>query len=112
MTLTVKLESPLAEELRQEASSAQVSPEELAHQLVREALDQRVAARRWHGQNQRRLELIAKKLNSPLTASETEELRQLQSLAGQMAGPFDSALHQTVCDLRRAIDYLPQGQLP
>ena len=112
MSITLNLEDPLAAELRQEASAEHVSPEELAHRLVREALDQRIAARHWQAHNRRRLELIAKKLQSPLTADEMAELGQLQSLAERTAAPFDRALLNTATELRHAIDALPQEQLP
>jgi hypothetical protein len=87
MGFTLHLEDKLAEELRQEASAEHVSVEELAHRLVRDGLQQRVAAKRWRSQNRRRLELIAKRLQAALSAEEQEEFRRLQSLADEMAAP-------------------------
>ena len=108
MGITLHLEDVLAEELRQEASDEQIAVEDLAHQLVRNALQQRIAAKRWRAQNRRRLELIAKKMNGPLSDAEQEEFRQLLSLVCQIAAPFDNALLQTVADLRRQIEQLPE----
>jgi hypothetical protein len=94
MGITLHLEDALTEELRQEASEEHISVEELAHRLMRDALQEHVAARRWRSDNRRRQELIAKKLNGPLTAEEQEEFRQLQALAYQRTAPFDKALLQ------------------
>jgi hypothetical protein len=60
MPFTLNLDDPLAEDLRHQALEERISPEELAHRLVREALDKRIAARRWQAQNRCRLELIDK----------------------------------------------------
>ncbi len=86
--------------------------EELAHRLVRDALQQRLAQKRWRSQNRRRLELIAKKMNGPLAAEEQEEFRRLQSEAYQVAAPFDAALLQTVEGLRREVERLPEEPAP
>jgi hypothetical protein len=112
MGLTLHLEDALAEELRQEAADEQISVEQLAHRLMRDALQERVAAKRWRSQNRRRLELIARKMNGPLSPKEQEEFRQLQSLACQMASPFDKALLQTATDLRRELAQLPEESEP
>lgn len=101
MDLTLQLEDRLAEELRQEASAEQVSVEALAQRLVSDGLQLRIAQKRWAAQNRRRLELIARKMQAPLTDEELEELRQLQSRAYEMAAPFDRALLQAVANSRR-----------
>ena len=108
MEVTVQLEDSLAKELRQQASDENTSVEELAQRLMSDALQERIAARRWSVQNRRRLELIARKLTAPLGAEEEEEFRQLQSLACTRAAPFDKALLQTAASLRRAIEQLPE----
>src|SRR5947209_912885 len=74
MGYTLDLEDTLAEELRQEASAERIAVAELAHCLLRDALQQRVAQKRWRAQNRRRLELIAKKRQAALSAEEQEEL--------------------------------------
>jgi hypothetical protein len=112
MGITLQLEDELAEELRQEASDENTSVEELANRLVRDALQERLAARRWQSQNRRRLELIAKKLEHTLTALELQELDQLQSLAYERAAPFDKALRETAADLRRHLERLPEEPSP
>jgi hypothetical protein len=81
MEFTLQFEDALAEELLQQASDEQTSVEEFAQRLMRAALQERSAARRWHSQNRRRLELIAKKLHGPLAPEETEEFDRLESLA-------------------------------
>jgi hypothetical protein len=108
MEFMLQLEDTLAEELRQQASDEHTSAEEFAQRLVREALQERSAAKRWRAQNRRRLELIAKKLHGPLTVEEEEELRQLQSVAYERAVPFDQALLQTAADLREQLERLPE----
>lgn len=79
---------------------------------MQDALQQRVAAKRWHTQNRRRLELIARKQKGPLAPAEQEEFRQLQSLAYQMAAPFDQALLRTVAELRQEMEQLPEEPVP
>jgi hypothetical protein len=90
----------------------QTSVEELAHRLMRDALQERIAAKRWPSQNRRRLELIAKKLTGPLAAEEAEEFRRLQSLASERATPFDKLLLQTVAELRSEVERLPEEPVP
>jgi hypothetical protein len=112
MAFTLQLEEQLAEELRQEASAEHVSVEELAHRLMRDALQQRVAAKRWRSQNRRRQELIAKKMQTGLSAEEQEEFHQLQALAYEMAAPLDKVLLQTIEGLRREVEGLPEEATP
>ena len=108
MEFTVQLEDGLVEELRQQALDEHTSVEELAHRLMRDALQEYIAGRRWRSQNRRRLELIAKRLRESLTAGEEQELQQLQALAYERAAPFDRALLQTAADLRRQVEQLPE----
>ncbi len=112
MEVTLRLEDSLAEELRRQASDEQTSVEELAQRLMRDALQERSAAKRWQVLNRRRLELIAKKLRGPLAAAEEEEFQQLQSLACEQAAPLDRALLQTAADLRRELEQLPEETAP
>jgi hypothetical protein len=112
MEFTLQLEDALAEELRQQATDEHTSVEELAQRLMRDALQERSAAKRWRSQNRRRLELIAKKLNGPLTPAEEEEFDRLQSLAYERAAPFDKLLLQTAADLRRELERLPEEPVP
>jgi hypothetical protein len=111
MEFVLQLEDKLAEELREQASDEHTSAEEFAHRLVREALQERSAAKRWRAQNRRRLELITKKLNGPLAAEEEEELRLLQSIAHERASSFDKILLQTAADLREQLERLPEGSV-
>lgn len=112
MSMTLHLDDVLAEELRREASAESIAPEELARRLVRHALQQRFAERQWQVQNHRRLELIAKKKQAPLTALEQEEFSQLQELVCQRAAPFDRELRRTVETLRREVERLPAESMP
>ena len=112
MGFTLQLDDALAEELRQQAADEHTSAEEFALRLMRDALQGRIAAKRWRSQNRRRLELIAKRLKGPPTAEEEEEFHQLQSAAYEKVGPFDSALLQTAADLRREVEQLPEEQAP
>jgi hypothetical protein len=112
MGMTLQLEDALAEELRRQAVDENTSVEELAHRLIRDALREYLAARRWQSQNRRRLELIAKKMQDSLTAEEEQEFQHLQSLAYERAAPFDRALLQTAADLRREVGQLPEEPAP
>jgi hypothetical protein len=112
MSITVQLDDVLAEELRREASVESIPPEELARRLVQNALEQRSAQRRWQQQNRRRVELIAKKSQAPLTAEEHEEFGRLQELACERAWPFDRELRRTVEELQRQMERLPTEPMP
>jgi hypothetical protein len=112
MSFTLQVEDVLANELRRQASEEQTSIEELAHRLMRDALQERLAAKRWQSQNRRRLELIAKRLKGPLPAEEVQELHQLQTLVCERAAPFDRVLLETVADLRREIGQMPEDAVP
>src|SRR5260370_36288224 len=112
MSITLHLDDVLAEELRREASVECIAPEELARRLVQDALEQRSGQRRWREQNRRRLELIAKKRLTPLTAEEHEEFARLQELACERAAPFDRELRRIVEELQRALDSLPAESMP
>ncbi len=104
MKLTLQLEDGMAELLRAEASEEQVSVEDLAQRMVRQALQERIATNTWRTQNRRRLELIATKSTSPLTVEEQQELGRLQTLAERAAVPFDKVLLQTVAEMRGRMD--------
>ena len=112
MGFTLQVQDPLADELRQQASDEHISVEELAHRLMRDALRERTATLQWSSQNRRRLELIARRLKTPLTAEEEMEFQQLQTLACERAAPFDGLLLQTVASLRREVEQLPEEPCP
>jgi hypothetical protein len=112
MNLTLHFDDRVAAALRQEASVECTSPEELARRLVNEALEQRFAERRWQEQNRRRLELIAKKSHTPLSAEEAEEFGRLQELACERASPFDRELRRMVEELQCAVERLPAESVP
>jgi hypothetical protein len=112
MSITLHLDDVLAEELRREASVECIPPEELARRLVQDALEERSAQRRWQEQNRRRLELIAKKKLTPLTAEEHEDFARLQELACERAAPFDRELRHTAEELRREVERFPAESMP
>ncbi len=112
MSITLHLDDVLAEELRREASAESIPPEELARRLVGEGIEQRLAERQWQVRNRRRLELIAKKKQAPLTAEEQKEFSRLQELVCERAAPFDRELRQTVERLRHEVDSLPTESMP
>jgi hypothetical protein len=103
MTITIHLEDGLAEALRREASAERVPPEELGRRLIQDALEQRSAHRRWQDQNRRRLELIAKKQQTPLTPDEQEEFSRLQELVSEYADPLDRELRRMVIELQHEL---------
>ncbi len=112
MSITLHLNDVLAEQLRREASVESIAPEELACRLVQDALEQRAAQRHWQEQNRRRLELIAKKRQTPLTAEEKQEFGRLQELANERAAPFDRELRRAVEELQREVQRLPAESMP
>src|SRR4051812_44248315 len=112
MSLTLHLDDVLAEGLRREALIECIPAEELARRLVHDALEQRSAQRRWQEENRRRLELIAKKRQTSLTAEEHEEFGRLQALVCERALPFDRELRRTVEELQREVEQLPAGPTP
>jgi hypothetical protein len=112
MEFTLHLEGPLAEALRQQASDEHTSVEELAQRLMTDALQERIAAKRWDSSNRRRLELIARKVQGPLTSEEEQEFQQLQALPFERAVPFERALLQTAAELRRKVEQLPEETAP
>jgi hypothetical protein len=112
MVLTLHLEGPLAESLRQQALEEHTSVEELAQHLMADALQERIAARHWDSCNRRRLELIARKLQGPLTNEEETEFQQLQVVTSERVAPFDRILLQTAAELRRAVERLPEEPAP
>src|SRR4051812_23890644 len=112
MSLVLQLPDPLADELRRQAADEQTSAEELAQRLMSEALRERMAAMRWRDQNRRRLELIARKMKESLSVEEEDELQRLQALACEQAAPFDHLLHQTVGELQRELEQLPEEPTP
>jgi hypothetical protein len=112
MGFTLHLEGPLAEALRQQALDEHTSVEEYALRLMADAVQERIAAKQWDSSNRRRLELIARKLQGPLTNEEEEEFQQLQALTAERAAPFDRVLLQAAADLRRAVEQLPEESAP
>src|SRR5262249_44427690 len=81
MGFILQLPEALGDELRQQAADEQISVEELAQRLMRNALREHIDSRRWHSQNRRRLELIANKMKRSLSTEEEEEFQQLRALA-------------------------------
>jgi hypothetical protein len=112
MAFTLKLGDTLAEELQRQASEEHMSVEKFAYRLMRDALKERIAAESWRSQNRRRLELIAKKLNGPLTAEDEQEFHQLQSLANERAAPFVKIHLQTATDLQDELERRPKEPIP
>lgn len=112
MEFTVQLEDVLAEELRRQASDEHTSVEELAQRLMRDALQERVAARRWCSQNRRRLDLIGKSRSASLSAEEARELEDLQAAVDQRLEPMDRQLLATAEQFRRLAEGLADEPTP
>ncbi len=79
MNLTISLDGQQAAQLQSQASARQLSPEQLARDLLREALGRIADEETWGAVNRRRLDLVRKSRSSGLSAAEAEELERLQA---------------------------------
>jgi hypothetical protein len=112
MDLTISLDEPLAAQLRREASSRQLSPEQVARDLLGSALGKIAEEEAWREVNRRRGELIRKSRDRGLTAEESKDLEQLQAAVDQRLDPMDRRLLAAAEQLRQLAEGLPDGTHP
>jgi hypothetical protein len=112
MNLTLSLDEPLAAQLREEASSRQVAPEEVARDILGSALGKIAEEKAWSHVNRRRAELIRKSRDSDLTAEESKELDQLQRSIDQHLEPMDKQLIAAAEQFRQLAEGLPDAAKP
>ena len=79
MNLTIMLDEPCADQLREAASARSLTPEQAARDILGAALSKIVEVERWRPLNQRRHELIRKSRECGLTAEEQSDLDHLQA---------------------------------
>ncbi len=89
MSVTITVPDPLAEELTSEAQQRRMSVEQLAAGLLARAL-QESKDTSWEKANAQRLALVQKSSTIGLTAVETEQLQQLQTLSDRRLEAMDA----------------------
>jgi hypothetical protein len=112
MNLTISLEEPLADQLRQEAVARHLPPEEVARDLLGRALGRIAEEEAWRQTNRRRGELIRKSRDLGLTADESKELDQFQSAIDRRLEPMDRQLLAVAEQFRRLAEGLPDATNP
>ena len=99
MAISITLDDELASQLQVQADALNLSVDELARQILGEAVATRGAAgEAWQVCNQRRVALIRKQFAEGLRAEESSELQRLQAQADQYVEHLDA---QRLDDLKQ-----------
>ncbi|HJT76754.1 MAG TPA: hypothetical protein VJ739_06090 [Gemmataceae bacterium] len=112
MDLTISLDEKQAAQLQKQASSRRLSAEQLARNLLGEALGKIAEEETWGALNRRRLELIGKARCPGLSAEETKELDQLQAAVDRRLEPMGRQLLATAEQFRRLAEGLADEPNP
>ena len=112
MNLTISLDDKQAAHLQRQASSRQLSPEQLARDLLAGALGRMEEEETWGALNRRRSELIGKSRAAGLSAAEAKELEQLQAAVDRRLEPTDQQLLRAAEQFRRLAEGLPDEPSP
>ena len=112
MKLTILLDDKQAAQLQTQASSRQLSPEQLARDLLGDALSRIVEEETWGAVNRRRMDLIGKSRSSGLGAEEAKELEQLQAAVDRRLEPMDRQLLAEAEHFRHLAEGLPDEPNP
>jgi hypothetical protein len=112
MNLSLALDEPLAAQLREEASSRNLAPEEVARDILGSALGRIAEEKAWSQTNRRRADLIRKSRDSSLTAEESKELDRLQLAIDQHLEPMDRQLLASAEQFRQLVEGLPDATKP
>ena len=112
MHLTISLDESHAGHLRRQAATRQLPPEQLARDLLREALGKLADEEQRGALERRRLELIRRSRATPLTSAEQEELRRLQDAVDQRLEPFDTQLLAQARQFQALAEQLPDATNP
>ena len=108
MPVTIQLDDPWAIRLRVLASARGMSPQELGHDLLGEAIEKIETASGWLDRNRRRGELIDKKFHGGgLTTEEDKELDQLQAALEQQLAPLDQKRLEWLQKMEERVQKLP-----
>jgi hypothetical protein len=108
MTITLQIDDPLASILQTTAASRQLTANELAKQLLADALDN--GDDEWEKRNRRRIELIRKSNREGVSAEEAGELQQLQDAADQRLEQVDQQLLDQLNRFRDEVEKLPMKE--
>src|SRR5262245_50429005 len=109
MQLTISLDEPLAEQLRQRASAKDLSPEQTARDLLGQALARLTHEEAWRELNQRRRVLLQKSRQSSLTSAEIAELERLEATIDERLAPTDRQLLAVAEEFRERAERLPDA---
>jgi hypothetical protein len=112
MNLTISLDEKQAAQLQRQASSCQLSPEQLARDLLGDALGRIMEEETWGALNRRRVALIGKSRSSGLSVEEAQELEQLQAAVDRRLEPMDRQLLATASQFRHLAEGLPDEPNP
>ena len=112
MNLTISLDDNQAAQLQRHASSRQLSPEQLARDLLGDALGRIAEEETWGAVNRRRVELIHKSRSSGLSAEEAKQLEQLQAAVDRRLEPMDRQLLAAAEQFRHLAEGLPDEPKP
>ena len=112
MNLTISLEEPLAEQLRRQASTRDVSPEQAAREILGGALNRIADEEAWQESNRRRAELMGKSRDLGLTTEESNELDRLQAAVDRRLAPLDRRLLAVAEEFRQLAERLPDATAP
>jgi hypothetical protein len=112
MNLTISLDDLQAAHLQKQASSRRLSPEQLARDLLGDALRRIAEEETWGAVNRRRIELIGKSRSSGLGAEEAKELEQLQAAVDRRLEPMDRQLLAPAEHFRQLAEGLPEAPNP
>jgi len=105
VTITIEIDDPLASLLQTTAASRLVTADQLAKQLLADALVDKDED--WASLNRRRIELIRKSNRQGLSSEETAELQQLQDAADQRLEQGDLELLDQLDRFRTEVEKLP-----
>jgi plasmid stability protein len=92
MSVTITLPDDLGTRLQRRAAAERMSVEEFAVHVLADAAERPFGTEEWRALNARRVDLIRKRLGGQLTASEAQELTQLQQAADRHLEQFDERL--------------------
>ncbi len=109
MAISISLDDELATQLQVRADALNLSVDELARQILGEAVvTRRETGAAWHACNQRRVELSRKQFAEGLSAEESSELQQLQDQADQHVEHLDEQrlddLNHLLSKAKRIVD--------
>lgn len=112
MDLTIALDEQQTARLQQQAFARRLSPEQLARDLLGDALSRLAEEETWGVINRRRMELIGKSRSMALSAEEAKELEQLQAVVDQRLEPLDRRLLAAAQQFRDLVEGLPDAATP